>query len=300
MKIYINRTPKNGPWGGGNLATREIFDHMVKNDLTCKNQPPDVLLVLGLEQEDGNGSLEQCLQYKLKNKGSKLIIRVNDCDARKATSYVDDRFLAASQFADGTIFVSKWMQDYFVTKGWDCKKNVVIVNGVDQEIFKPNVNHKLQDSRISIITHHWSNNKMKGSDYTEWLDAFVEGHREHFKYTFIGRTNVQLKNSKHISPLWGQELGHALSINDVCINASRYDPGPNSTLESISCGLPTYVHSDGGGSVEFAGTDHTFSSFSDLEKILLSKQYKKNDFNIRSWKQFTNDVFSFINEVVNE
>lgn len=300
MKIYMNRRPVDGPWGGGNGATRALLDLFERTHKLCLRQHmPTMMLCLGLENE-GQGSLEDLVIFKQNHHPHvKLIIRVNDCDARKGTTGVDERFLKASQHVDGTIFVSQWMHDYFMAKGWMCKKNVVIVNGVDQATFKPVEIRSNGHYPISIVTHHWSDNHMKGEDYYVWLDDFVGRHRERFAYTYIGRTKAQLKNSRYVAPLWGADLGNALASHDICVNASRLDPGPNSVIETIACGLPTYVHRDGGGGAEFAGQDHTFSSFDELEQILLSENFVPNNFKLRTWQEFSADVFAFMNEVAN-
>jgi glycosyltransferase involved in cell wall biosynthesis len=300
MKLYINRAPVNGPWGGGNGATKAILDRMVSYLDTSIHPQPDTVIVLGLERESTWASLEQLVEYKQQNVGVKLFIRVNDCDARKGTSDVDDRFLAASKYADGTIFVSEWMRDYFMGKGWACKNNAVIVNGVDQNVFKPFEGvtipkpfENLRPRVVKIVTHHWSDNPLKGEDYYEMLDEFVGRNPGRFQYTFIGRTKAKLKNTQIVPPLWGRELGVALSQNDVCVNASRFDPGPNSVIESIACGLPTYVHREGGGGVEFAGLDHTFGSWDELENILTQK-LSLNVFRPKTWQTFSEEVYSFL------
>jgi len=56
-------------------------------------------------------------------------------------------------------------------------------------------------------------------------------------------------------------------------------------LEAISVGLPTYVHADGGGAVEFAGRDHTFSNLSELEELILGNNYTSNEYKPISWDQ---------------
>jgi glycosyltransferase involved in cell wall biosynthesis len=264
----------------------------------------DVNLALGLDVDVSmkgffGSSIDQMIDECKKSVRSpkKLILRVNDCDQRKGTSHIDNDLVAKSAMVDGTIFVSQWMHDYFMERGWACKKNTVIVNGVNGDFFKPKLYESNEVRPVSIVTHHWSDNPLKGQDYVEWLDDFVGRHRERFAYTYIGRTKAQLKNSTYIPPKWGAELGAALSVHDVCVNASRFDPGPNSVIESIACGLPTYVHKDGGGGAEFAGQDHTFSSFDELERILLTGNYQRNQFKLRTWEEFSTDVFGFLKEV---
>lgn len=318
--VFINLNKRQGPWGGGAKAANSLHDYFASKDMNWFNKFSEInsdfsnrgsacyspaliatdFLCVSMNGEDGSPSLEKLISWKKGWKpDSKIILRVNECDARKGTVGVDERLLNASHHIDGTIFVSQWMYEYFMSKGWACKKNIVIINGVDQNIFRPQTMKSNEVKPISIVTSHWSDNFLKGQDYYEWLDEFVGKYPDKFKYTFIGRTKVRFKNSKHIQPLWGIQLGNELSTHDISINASRRDPGPNSTIESIACGLPTYVHSDGGGSVEFAGTDHTFSSFKDLEDILLSGIYKPNNFGLRTWEEFSDDVFQFMNEVSN-
>lgn len=144
---------------------------------------------------------------------------------------------------------------------------------------------------------HWSDNALKGQDFAEWIDAFVAKRSEEFTFTYIGRTRASLKNSTVIGPLCATDLGAELAKYDVCINASRFDPGPNSVIEPIACGLPTYVHVDGGGGVEFAGKDHTFSSFDELETLLLSKQFKKNVNRFEPWEKTIESVVTFLGKV---
>jgi hypothetical protein len=48
--------------------------------------------------------------------------------------------------------------------------------------------------------------------------------------------------------------------------------------------LPTYVHINGGGAVDLAGYDHTFVDEEDLEKLINSGKFKKNENNFYDWK----------------
>jgi glycosyltransferase involved in cell wall biosynthesis len=160
----------------------------------------------------------------------------------------------------------------------------VIINGCDKEIFK-DYNNKL--SRVSdkthVVAHSWSDNKLKGEDVFVWLNEFV-GKHDDFAFTFVGRTKAELKNSTHVEPLCGEALGRELSKHDVYVFASRRDPGPNATLEALSCNLPTYVMADSGGAVEFAGDKkHVYDNVKQLEKILLGKKFMPNNYYVQTW-----------------
>ena len=211
---------------------------------------------------------------KLKRSHQKLILRVNECDDRKGTSHVDSQLVNVSKHLDQTIFVSRWMRDYFLKKGWEGGKISVLVNGVDSEIFSKKASKKNEKTRI--VTHHWSSHPFKGEDLHVWLGNFAGRYSDKFEYTYIGRTNVTIPNANYVQPLYGRALADKLKENDVYVSASKNDPGPNHILESLSCGIPTYVSSDGGGCVEFAGVDHVYETYEQLENILLSRHYKPN------------------------
>ncbi|MAG24683.1 hypothetical protein CMI47_03800, partial [Candidatus Pacearchaeota archaeon] len=105
-----------------------------------------------------------------------------------------------------------------------------------------------------------------------------------FTFTYIGRTKRKL--SKIIKPLYGKELADELGKYDIYVSGSKNDPGPNHVLQSLACKLPTYVAHDSGGAREFAGDDHIFSSFKELEYILLSKHFKQNNaIKLQSWEE---------------
>ena len=174
------------------------------------------------------------------------------------------------------------MKKYHVDKGWNCPSQTVFYNGVNKKNFFPR--EKISNGKVNIVTHHWSNNYLKGFDVYDWLDEWVAKNPD-FTFTYIGRENGNFKNTKVVPPLFGKQLGDELGKYDVYISASRHDPGPNHVLESLASGIPTYAHSEGGGSVEFTGSQNTYSSLEDLEKILLSKSFDKNEMNPKDWQE---------------
>jgi len=304
MKIYINRKPVNAAWGGGNMFVKAMYKHvpeMSPHELIAADNAmvaPDVMLLAGIDNDGYGISAEQAIMYKNMMEGKrvvKLFLRVNENDARKGTSTVDPMLITLSGYMDGAIFVSNWQRDYFLEKGWKCENNTVIVNGVDHELFKQQP--KLNNGKINLLMSHWSDNYMKGQDYAEWLDEFIGKYTNEFTFTFIGRTKAQFKNSSYVRPLSGRLLANEIGKYDVCINASRFDPGPNSVIEPITCGLPTYVHKDGGGAVEFAGDDHVFSTFDELEHLLLKKKFSSNLTKFLTWNQTIQNYITYIESV---
>jgi glycosyltransferase involved in cell wall biosynthesis len=269
MKLYINREPIRGPWGGGAKFINSFHEHIegMGHQLLGDSMKdvPDAILLAGLDN-NGGISAEQAIMYKLYNPNVKVILRVNENDARKGTSNVDAYLLKLAPHVDGTVFVSHWLKNYFEEKSWPKTNSTVIINGVDKEIFKPYP--KLNNGKLNIAAHHWSDHALKGTDIYEELDKFVGENSDKFAFTYIGRHKCNFKHTNVIRPLGGSKLAEELGKHDVYVSASRFDPGPNHVVEAIACGLPTYVHEDGGGAVEFAGVPGTYKNFDQLKDIL--------------------------------
>ena len=283
MKILINRKPVDGPWGGGNLLIRAMYNilpsmgHQVVDTFHS-----DIDAIFMHDPRPGNTgiSINEILSYKSMKKDTKIIHRVNECDARKGTSDIDLLLRQCSEYTDTTIFVSDWIKRYHIDRGWNCENSSVIYNGVNTDHFKKS--EKINNGKINIVTHHWSDNAMKGFDVYDLLDRFVKENKE-FTFTYIGRHRGTFKNTKIIEPLFGESLGKELSKYDVYISGSRHDPGPNHILESISCSIPTFSHIDGGGACEFSGDSHVYKTFDDLISILHLKKYAKNSLTPQTW-----------------
>ena len=48
---------------------------------------------------------------KFKNKNAIIVHRINECDERKGTNYVNKNLIDANKFADYTIFISSWLRE---------------------------------------------------------------------------------------------------------------------------------------------------------------------------------------------
>jgi glycosyltransferase involved in cell wall biosynthesis len=304
MKLFINRNVVYGrAWGGGAWFVNAVYDnaqslgHQVLslNDIK-QGKRPDVMLIVGLDADDMGITARDVVDYAYAHsrQGDKIltVLRVNECDARKGTAGVDDAWMLMSQHVDATVFVSNWLKAYFVERGLSCKNVATIVNGVDKNVFMPR--SKLNNGKTNVVTHHWSNNAMKGFDIYEELDKFVGQNINEFAFTYIGRDRGTFNNARVVQPLFGNELGNELGKHDVYVSASRYDPGPNHISESIASCLPTYVHKHGGGCVEFAGSDHVYSDWLELKNTLLERKFKHNNTQFLDWAGCVKQYVQFI------
>ena len=292
MKVLVNRTPVNGPWGGGNLLVRSLYEILPKMGATVVSKFEDDIDIIFMQDPrygDTGISINEIAAYKKFRNKAKIIHRVNECDARKGTHDVDQLLSECSKHTDHTVFVSNWMKEYHIKKSWNCSETSVIYNGVNNDHFSEG--KKIKNGKVNIVTHHWSNNRMKGFDIYDKIDEFV-GQNSDFTFTYIGRENGTFKNTSVIEPLFGKDLGTRLSEYDVYISGSLFDPGPNHILESISCKIPTYVHHQGGGCIEFAGKSHVYRSFEDLKNILQLKKYERNSFKTHDWNECMRQYFN--------
>lgn len=303
MKLYINRKPLNKPWGGGIHLINAFYEYLPK--LGCeitKTQFPqgdeDIVFLMGLTQEDEYPSALQLIEHNVKiGSKSKLVLRVNENDARKATNHVDSHLIELSKYVHNTIWVSDWLRNYFVKERmWFCPDMTTLYNGVDKEIYR-NYNNKINNGKINIVSHHWSNNSLKGFDFYEKIDQYIKEDNR-FTYTYIGREQGTFKNTKVIQPLWGKQLGEELSKYDVYVTATRNDPGPNHVIEALTCELPTYAYCDGGGACEFVGNSHIFSDFNDLLYMMLKPSMNKFHMPFLSWEDAVKQYFKHFQNVI--
>lgn len=324
MKVLINRRPRYEAWGGGAWFVNAAYEYLPKLGFTIidslSEQPDIILMVDPYSEFPGQGiGINEIAAYKLARKNECIVVhRINECDARKATNHVDSALLACQKYVDERVFVSNWLSEH-LRQSWTIlspsgeygsesicggiSNNPVIINGVDPKIYSPH--HRDEwGPEVRIVTHHWSDNPMKGADVHEWIDSYLipKYGNERFSYTFIGRQKSTLKNSKILKPMFGPRLGLALCTNDVYVSGSRSDPGPNHVLEALSCGLSVFVHQDGGGAAEFAGSDCSYKTFEDLETLLCvlpKENIQKNAHSIKlqSWEECIQKYSDLFNEL---
>ena len=155
------------------------------------------------------------------------------------------------EFAEGTIFQSRFSLEAHAKLGLVFRNPVVVPNAADPEIFFPPERRSDPKGRkLRVISASWSDNRNKGAETYEWLDRNLDFSR--VEYTFVGRLPAAMANIRVVSPVPSRELADLLRGHDVYLTASRNDPCSNSLVEALSCGLPA-IHLNSGGHAEIAG-----------------------------------------------
>ena len=258
MKISIGTNIKEGPWGGGNLFAinlkkyLEHKGHVVTNDL--KDKDIDVILITEPRKTSESSAFTQIdvLKYlSFVKKDTIVVHRINECDERKGTNYVNKYLINANKVSDATVFVSSWIKKLYSNQGLNHRNASVILSGANPEIFnKENLNIWDGLEKLKIVTHHWGGNWNKGFDTYKKLDNLLNENKwnDKFEFTYIGNLpkNFKFKNSHHISPLSGFTLASEIKKHHIYITGSINEPSGNHHIEAAQCGLPLlYINSGG-------------------------------------------------------
>jgi glycosyltransferase involved in cell wall biosynthesis len=260
-RVAFNMRPTSSPWGGGNQWLQQMVraltwrGYEVVFDL--KRTVDAVVLVdprVGGLVRFGPEDITAC---KERWPHVRCLHRVNECDARKGTDVMDALLAEANKVADFTVFVSDWLRQYHVARWFDASRpHVAIPNGADPAVFHPIGAERFVPGRpFRLVTHHWSDNWMKGWDvYREVDDLVAGGKLPDTELWVIGRwpKEIRWKAARTHGPVQGPELGGLLRRSHAYLTASRWEPGPMHPIEGAQCGLPVVYHEDGGGTVELA------------------------------------------------
>lgn len=255
MKISIGTNIMGSSWGGGNKFALSLFDYLknrgweVITDL--KDKGIDIILMTEPRKNSQTCSYNQVQisRYLIRKPDTVVIHRINECDERKKTKYMNEYLVRANKVADHTIFISNFLEDLFMSKGFFHNENhSVIRNGADNKVFNKRGKKKWNGkSPIKVVTHHWSTNYNKGFDIYRKLDSIKNINGKKVEFCYIGRLpdNIKFKNCKVIAPLDGKELARELKSNHIYITGSINEPAGMHHIEGAMCGLPLLFRNSG-------------------------------------------------------
>lgn len=259
-RVAFNMRPAAGPWGGSSPFVKQLKAYLEwRGYEVCFDlrRGTDVIVLIDPRTDLQNKSfgLEEIERYKSVNPGVQVLHRVNECDQRKNSQFMDRLLGEANRQADYTVFISQWLLEYHATRWFDRKRpHVVIYNGADPRVFHPIGSSPWRaDMPLCVVTHHWSDNPLKGFDvYAELDDAIARGVLKDVEFRLIGRWpgNLRWRSAKTVAPIHGEKLAGELRSCHVYLTASRWEPCGMHHVEGAQCGLPLVYHRDGGGIVE--------------------------------------------------
>jgi len=303
MKIYINRTPVIGPWGGGNktvtvLSSRlQELGHEVVYKL-CEGI--DIIFCFDPRPNSAFEWYQHFLDYKIEH-GVKIIQRIGDLGThgKPELMVLVGKTVLLSDFL---IFPSQWAKDFL---GFVQNPNVVIENAPLEEFYNNRDTHIRPLDKVKIVTHHWSTNPKKGFDYYEFLDDYLTNNDTNIEFTYIGRIpeGLKFKTVNYHEPTGDNDLlSKVIAESDIYLTASEEEAGANHVLEAMACGLPVLYHQNGGSIVNYC-KDYgiEYESPQSLLKAInkMSQNYEHFKKNALKFNRTIDDVINEYVEVIN-
>ena len=295
MKIYLNRQPVQGPWGGGNKAVTKLAEflttlgHQVVFRL---EENIDIIFCFDPRPNDFGEWYQNFLNYKNLHR-AKIIQRVGDVGTHNKPQ-LTELVKQAVQYSDHIIFPSEWAKEYINYSGTNCS---IIYNGPLKVFHEHKKNEKINET-VNIITHHWSTNPKKGFKYYQLLDDHVSKNKD-INFTFIGRLpeNFYFKSINYIDATGdNQYLAKKLSEQDIYLTASEEEAGANHVLEGLAAGIPIIYHNNGGSINNYC---HKYGlEYSTFDELLLAIKEIKENYN--SYKEKAIEYTRTINDVIKQ
>lgn len=284
--MAIGMRIKDGSYGGGNQFAACLDDFLISHGIEVvyelDRQDIDMILLADPRVQSASaafGPLEIIRYIRSINNNALVVHRINECDERKGTKSVNRQIINANAFCDYTVYIGTWLIDLFLSCGLKTSgRHCVIKNGGDRDIFIFQKKALPREGKIKIVTHHWSNNLMKGWDVYRKLDRMLndENFSSRFEFHYIGNAPgiVKTRNVIYHSACSGKRLAAELGDKHIYLTASINEPAGMHHVEGALCGLPLLYRESGalpeycrGFGVSFNGPDDFAPA---LEKIIAS------------------------------
>ncbi len=310
MRILFTMRPQEGSCGGGMFFLKNMVKYLDENGHEVVydfSKKIDLIFIMDPRRNRTNHiPIEMIERYKSEYPDVKIIHRVNEPDIKRPRPIgIEPLLIRTMRIADVIVFVSKWLMEYFVGK-YDLKLNTkYVINGCDSDVFYPSKTVPKND-KLRIVTHHWSNNIMKGFRVYNFIDNLIGEGKLDIEFIYIGRyiDGYIPKNIKLIPPTTGKELADILRDCDIYLTATQNEPGAMHYVEGLSCGLPV-LYAKGGGGVNEVCSKYGFE-FDNVENLiegmtkLSKKKYEirtKIDYKYLSSERCCNEYLNIINSI---
>ena len=231
MKLYIHDKAAQDiskPWGGGNVVLNSIQRAALEDpdiELVDDYRKGDVIYVHDIRH--ASFLLAAAQKFNLK-----IILRVGDL-GKHGKPEIMELIKEGIHIPARVIVPSDWAyREIMKLSLIPSTKMRVLKNEPDLDFFKP--------EPVKLVTHHWSNNPMKGAkQYLELQEKIEEWD---FEFHFIGRPCF-VTNGKVIlhGPKEKHQIADLLRCMDFYLTSSVGETGPNHVIEARACNLPIVV-----------------------------------------------------------
>lgn len=263
MKIYIPNISDQGIGGGWTFLRNLRHGLGDKVEFVDRWQDCDIYFIVSVTMTD-RGELEEA--YKA---GKLIVFRVDNVPkkSRNKRSRVYDNMRRFSEVAQMVVYQSEWAQSYASALIHADTPAMVIINGVDKEIFRrgpePEDESFVPGSRYLYVQYNRDENKR----FPEAAYYFHKIHRNEprAKLTIVGNfspENFNEDGSPHfdffdkeqisfIPPVASPEaMSSIYQDHDILLFPAFADAAPNTVLEARACGLQVQLVNPVGGTKE--------------------------------------------------
>ena len=233
------------------------FDINDKFDVIYCNDP----------RPDNRGLRYEHLLYFKNSKQIPIFQRVGDVFYHRGpenTEYLKESL----KYSDKISFITDWAADFLEVK-IDNKKTYVHELRPPRIFFKEK-EKQIKGNDIRIMTHHWSNNSLKGVDeYNEIGNLLKKEKYRNVKFFYMGRPSAKLNKSliSVIPPHETESVIKELDKSDIYVTASKFETGGNHVVEAIARNLPVIYHELGGGINSICRSNKDVLKFDCIERF---------------------------------
>ncbi|MCK9378661.1 MAG: hypothetical protein M0P97_00770 [Candidatus Moranbacteria bacterium] len=311
MKVSLNTRFIDGPAGGGMQFANYLKTYLKKKDVQVINhlKDKDIDIILHISpfphlMSVASYSYFDAAIYKINHPSTIIVQRINECDERKGTNYINTLLVDVSRYSDFVVYIASWLKPLMEKNGLSKEiPSRIILNGADSNIF--NQNNKLiwnNKGKLRIVTHHWGGNYFKGHDIYKRLDELLENpnYKNIFEFTFIGNypKDISYKNTNIIPPLSGAILADELKKHHIYLTASRNEPAGMHHIEGTLCGLPLLYVNSGALPEYCSGFGIEFNEKNFEEKLLqIHKEYDIWEEKIKAYKNTSDKMCEEFHEL---
>jgi len=299
MKIYLNRKPVEGAWGGGNKSVSLLASMLMRrgHEVIFDLIPGKIDLIFCFDPRPNEKGewYQNFLDYK-SVQNVPILQRVGDVGTHSKPD-LTKLVMQSTQLSDFVFFPSEWAKNYID----HAKDNFKIVRNFPMSKFYKKRCEEGVHTPFSIATHHWSTNPKKGFETYRFLDEYCLNSRH--KFTYAGRKPDHVNFQNWVPPLEDEEIVEFLSCHNVYLTASEEEAGANHVQEAMAAGLPI-IYKVGGGSIdEYVGdAGISFKNQQDLFRILESKETltrinsaKKNS--LKQTKTLEDSILTYVEKI---
>lgn len=321
MKLYIANDSQQSIGGGWTFIRNFTRGIGSKVQIVGYADKPNIALIPASTMTDYNKIKH------LKDQGVKVVLRVNGIpeDTRnRGTGY--SRMKAISSLADKIIFQShfskiRFCYAYQISKEDIDKRSTIIHNGVDTNVFNPEGSRYKWGKEVKFLYVQFNRHENKRFQEAREIFRHYKGDKELVIVGRFSQETIEYKfdlypheKYRYIPTIEDpRELAKIMRSCNILLFPAFLDNMPNTVLEARACGLPTILHSYGGGIEGYTfeniflftvTTDQLWSNPDSItkriEELLDVRKFSTKKDEILDIKEMANRYYKIFEEVCNE